>query len=946
MLRFRFSIFDFGFERKIAEPGLIMLLCFMLFILCSSPLSAEILNVEAIWNVEDEPLNIGDVIHFRVTTDTPGSLILDISTVHQSIQLYDDGTNGDAVAGDRIYELDYIIFEGDTVESGPILVRHITNDGVESWTEVDDDITPVITIDGTRPVITNDGVSPSPFNPETQFAYIRYILTEGSRVSINIYDDQEQLIRRLGTPSGRPGENHTTWNGADDEGNIMPDGLYTYRITATDGAGNDAIPTSSGCILSTVYLEIDDSLVAPNPFSPDGDQVDDVAWISFKIKLVANEEQLRILGFGFENLVTATTEDDDIINPFGLLGISIFDPSGEQLVTFSADLTPKLDTDVAPNGWPNGIVPPDIPAGTGNILGSPNGLEDFPDGGIDNDWDVLVPLHGPFTSGSGEQYYISDFAVGWEAEGTPDGTYLISIGCELVGRTWMHAGYLTTETGFIIGEKWHAVPSRHHGIVAFPRRKSVIVEGQEVISMDNDPPIITSTTPSAGSAIDPTREDVSEVLVVMDDGADGSGVDPVASSIWLLDPLGNKLGGQVVPFGINTVKLVLDSGLTISGDYTIESEPVDKRGNKVASPLRYVFSVEDTSAPTVVPNTVRPRPTDFDEEGNPIEPYTQPIEEISVTLTDGLTGSGVDLENSVIYLRDSTDETIVGNLEADIPNNKLNYIPEQPIAVSDTYTIVVIAVDVAGAKGIYTFQFVLNMTDNIVVGFGGRTYLVIYTATTVLGEADDGASSLGSMTVEETDEFPEMLVEISPIAEVAIKFDPSNIELSQNADLILYYEESQLPLGISESDLSIYAYKLQARDWVQLPNAALLEEENRLTAKISHIDEYYMVAYTSPVTPAQVEAVLLEPPKYFNPDRELLTFTFARDMSDYEVQIYNVAGDRIVDLKEEGRADGALGWDGRNDSDELVRNGIFICRILYSIDGRSQSLNKLIAVVK
>ncbi len=946
MLRFGFLIFDFGFERKIAGSGLRMLLCFMLFILCSLPLSAEILDVQAIWDVQDEPLNIGDVIHFKVTTDTPGSVILDISTVHQSIQLYDDGTNSDAVAGDRVYELDYTIFEGDTVELGPILVRHITNDGVESWTTVDDDITPRITIDGTRPVITNDGVSPSPFNPLTQFAYIRYILTERARVSINVYDDQNRMIRRLGTPSGRPGENHTTWNGADDEGNIMPDGLYTYRITATDGSGNDAVPTSSGCILSTVYMEIDDSLVSPNPFSPDGDKVDDVAWISFKIKLVATEEQLRVLGFGFENLLTTTTEDDDIISPFALLGISIFNPTGEKVLTFSPDLTPESDTDIAPNGWPNGIAPADVPPGSGNVLGPPSNLEDFPDGSLSNDWDVLVPLHGPFTSGAGEQQYVSDFAVGWEAEDTPDGTYLISIECELVGRMWQFAGYLTTQTGFIIGEKWHAEPSRHHGITAFPRRKSIVIDRKEVVTMDNDPPIVTSTTPSAGSAIDPTREDVTEVMVVMDDGADGSGVDPVASSISLLDPLGNKLGGQVAPFGINTVKLALDSELTISGDYTIAAIPVDKRGNKVGSPLNYVFSVEDTSAPTVVPNTIRPRPTDFDEDGNPIEPYTQPVDEISVTLTDGITGSGVDLENSVIYIRNSADETIAGELDADVPNNKLNYIPEQPLAVSDTYTIVVIAIDMAGAKRIYTYQFALNMAENIVIGYGGRTYLTIYTATTVLSEAVDPAGLLGTMTVQETDEFPTMLAEISPAIEAAIKFEPSNVELSQNAELILYYEDSQLPLGIAETELSIYAYKPQARDWVQLPNSALLEEENRLTAEINHIDEYYIVAYTSPVTTAQVEDILIEPPKYFNPDRELLTFTFARNMADYEVQIYNVAGDRIVNLREEGRADGALGWDGRNENNEFVRNGIFICRILYNVDGRSKSTNRLIAVVK
>lgn len=947
MSRFLSLILDFGFEEGTANLKLKMLICSMFFALCSLSLSADILDVQVLWDVEDEPLNIGDSIHFKVTTDVAGSVIVDISTVHQSIQLYDDGTNGDAVAGDLVHELDYTIFEGDTVEEGPILVRLITDDGIEIVTRPNDDVTPRITIDGTRPVVTNDGISPSPFNPNIQYAYIRYILTERASVDIKIYDDQNQLVRELGTPSGRPGENHTTWNGTDSEGNIVPDGTYTYEITAKDRAGNDAVPTRGGCILSSVHIEIDNSLVAPNPFSPDGDNVDDITWMSFDIKLVATEEQLRLLGFGDENLITASTEDDDFISPFVVMGIAVFDSSGNNLAIFSHDLTPESDTDFAPNGWSNGIMPSDVPPGSGNFFGLPGSLPDFSDEKTGNDWDTLIPLHGPFVEpGTEESYYMASFAIGWEAAGVPDGTYLINLGCELVGRTWEFAGYMETEAGFVFGEKWHAVPARHHGVIAFPRSKSVIVDRKEIIPVDDDPPIVTSTSPSGGSAVDPTREQIIEISASLDDGADGSGVDPVESSISLLDPLGNKLGGQAVPFGINTIKLVLDSELTVSGEYTIEVIPVDKRGNKAAEVSTFTFSIEDTSAPTVVPNTVRPAPSEFDEEGVPIEPYIQPINEISVVLTDGLTGTGVDLNNSVLYLRNSADEPLEGEQIFDADNRKLTYILEEPLVVSDIYTIVVIAVDNAGTKGVYSFQLALNMTENTVVGFGGKNYLMIYASTGVLGEEENAGDILESITVQESDGFPNMLSELSPISDFAIKFEPGNIELSQDADLTLYYEDDQLPLGISEAELALYSYKSQAKDWVQLPNAALLEEDNKMTAKISIIDEYYIIAYTSPATPSQVEEVLLNPPKHFNPDRETLTFTFARNMSDYQVQIYNVAGDRITVLKEQGRADSSLGWDGRNEDNELVRNGIFICRLLYKVDGRSKLLNKLIAVIK
>jgi hypothetical protein len=131
-----------------------------------------------------------------------------------------------------------------------------------------------------------------------------------------------------------------------------------------------------------------------------------------------------------------------------------------------------------------------------------------------------------------------------------------------------------------------------------------------------------------------------------------------------------------------------------------------------------------------------------------------------------------------------------------------------------------------------------------------------------------------------------------------------------------------------------------------LPNVVLSEENNEITAKISYIDQYFVIAYTSPVAPSLVEEVSLVPPKYFNPDRESLTFTFARNITDYQVEVYSVGGDRMALLKEQGRSDRSLGWDGRNEDDEKVRNGIFICRISYNIDGHGKTLNRLIAVVR
>ncbi|MBD3183686.1 hypothetical protein GF312_15460 [Candidatus Poribacteria bacterium] len=921
----------------------ILLLCVMAFI-STSAYAAEVIDINVYWDVDDEPLNIGDVLHFAVETDMPGSVVVDISTVHESIQLYDDGTNGDAISGDNIHELDYTIFEGDTVSEGPIIVRFIAEDNTEVLTDPEDDMTPTVTIDGTRPVLTNDSVAPDPFNPNYQVAYIRYILTEASTVSIDIYSPDNQLVRKLGTPSGKPGENQTSWDGNDNQGNMLPDGIYTYEINATDTAGNEAISTRGGCILSTVRMEIDNSLIAPNPFSPDGDDVEDVAWITFDVMLYASEEQLSVLGFGNENYITTSTEDDDDIYPFALMGISIFNSSGSTQFVFDHDMTPNADTDFAPNGWPRGKMPSDVPPGSGNYFGLPNDLLDVPDDNKKNDWDTLIPLSGPFESEDGP-YYESRFSVGWEAEFIPDGTYLVNLECELVGRTYEFAGYLTGPSGIIIGEKWHAVPARHHGITAYSRRKAVTVDRDELIAIDDDPPIIASTTPSAGSIIDPGRDQIKEVSVTLDDGAGGSGVDPIQSTVSLLDPLGNKLAGQLLPFSINVVKLILDNELSISGTYTISVVPVDKRGNKAVEPSLYIFTVADTSAPVVVPNTVQPVPTEFDTEGRPIDPYTQPIQEVSAVLTDGLTGTGVDLENSTIYVRNSNNETIDGELILDDENTKLINKLDEPLLISDTYTIVIIATDKAGTKAIYTYQFALDMAENIVIRYGGKTYLTIYASTTAVGE---NPVELNSLTVNETEDFPGIVSELSLVSDTALELSVYDVQLSQNADMNMYYDELALPLGTAETELSIYAYKTQAKEWIQIPNINILEEENKITARIDYLDQYYVVAYTSPVAPSvSTEDVIITPPKYFNPEMELLTFSFNRDVDEYKIEIYNIAGDRVALLKEQGRGDNSLAWDGKAESSsEYVHNGIFICRITYKKDKTNKNMNKLVAVIR
>ena len=68
---------------------------------------------------------------------------------------------------------------------------------------------------------------PNPFNPVTQ---IEYSLKTAGLVSITIYNQLGQIVRRL-VNEQRPAGKHTVlWNGRSDEGLQLVSGLYLYRL--------------------------------------------------------------------------------------------------------------------------------------------------------------------------------------------------------------------------------------------------------------------------------------------------------------------------------------------------------------------------------------------------------------------------------------------------------------------------------------------------------------------------------------------------------------------------------------------------------------------------------------------------------------------------------------------------------------------------------------------
>jgi flagellar hook assembly protein FlgD len=87
-----------------------------------------------------------------------------------------------------------------------------------------------------------------------------------------IYTVSGEKIRSFAAESGSPGSR--VWDGKDDSGAIVNDGVYVYRIEATDRAQNFAAASMENIIVNTIRPTV--TVVVVDPwFSPNGDGIKD-----------------------------------------------------------------------------------------------------------------------------------------------------------------------------------------------------------------------------------------------------------------------------------------------------------------------------------------------------------------------------------------------------------------------------------------------------------------------------------------------------------------------------------------------------------------------------------------------------------------------------------------------------------------------------------------------
>ncbi|MBU1076209.1 MAG: hypothetical protein KKH98_02880, partial [Spirochaetes bacterium] len=591
----------------------IIIFIFILLIQSSLLFAVEITGVTYTW-IANNPtydkdlsgqINIGDDIKFTITLNMWVSNIniatIDIGTLYQNVQLYNDGlgTHGDGIPNDNKYNVYWTVNEGTSVFAASVLGNYWDAGVKKSF------FSPLtLTFDAERPVINNIDLAPNAFNPYIENCEISYTMNETvNNVVVKIYTNLllTNEVKSLPKPPFEAGDNFITWwDGKKEDGqfvSIPPDSDYYVDISCRDFSGNYSISPTVNIKMSTIKMEIVGFDMSPHEVSPDGDGVDDNVYFNTKIMMYSwdgvnitglTTNQMKIVGLlaGSDYAFNAQYADGDKVWtwPYAKTGFIIYDALGVKKEEYGQDLDASVDYDQ----W--------FATKLSNELGSYP-----PDGETANDYETLVPLYDDGIGGHELDY-------GGGASQFGDGIFTTghSFYVHLFGE-WTDGVYIVRAGVELTGLDYHISPSSPPSIHFLPDWKGGFITAELVQStfvvnvsgpggVDSVPPHVVSVYPESGSTI---SYNLTSAVAFLEDNTGGSGIDLLASDIYVTDENGSRVAGRKLNNATDVLMWEFDKRLDVKGNYTIHVNPVDRRGNQPPAYETFQFTLDvigDTSS--------------------------------------------------------------------------------------------------------------------------------------------------------------------------------------------------------------------------------------------------------------------------------------------------------------------------------------------------------------
>ena len=155
-----------------------------------------------------------------------------------------------------------------------------------------------VVVDNTPPVITvtpPSGQNALIFSPDGDGNKDTFPIKQSGSVedkwTVSITGSDNQVVRTADTVNAAPSD--FVWDGKNNAGEFIPDGIYTYRIAATDRAGNSASQSVPNIIVDTIKPSVGIS-ISTNAFSPNGDGVKDTVILSPAIPIQTGLQEWKI----------------------------------------------------------------------------------------------------------------------------------------------------------------------------------------------------------------------------------------------------------------------------------------------------------------------------------------------------------------------------------------------------------------------------------------------------------------------------------------------------------------------------------------------------------------------------------------------------------------------------------------------------------------------------